>query len=176
MFACGEIVSGIHGANRIAGNSLADTQVFGYRAGYYSTRELLEENIEPNISRTDLKRYEREVFKRRDGENVFSLIKDLREIMYKNVGIVRDEYSLRRAYYEIEKLSKIPAKVHEGKIFNVSIAKFFEFKNMLLLARLIIKSSILRKESRGCFYRRDFPFERNEYRKRIFLISSSRFL
>ncbi len=171
LFACGEVASGIHGANRMAGNSLTDTQVFGYRAGVYSSNEALEEKFDRIcISKRELyKYYEEKIFKKRKGENVYILVDELKKIMFKYVGIIRDYNSLIYARDRIERLSKKNLEVEDGKIFNLNIVKFFEFKNMLILAKLIIKASLKRKESRGCFFRRDYPNENIKFKRRIFL-------
>ena len=174
LYACGEVTSGIHGANRIAGNSLADTQVFGYRAGVFCIKEIDEKRENVRINLSEIKYYEEYLFKRRKGENVFILIDNLREIMFKYVGIVRDEISLKTAKNIIERMSRTDVEVDEGKIYNISLIKFLEFKNMLILSKLIIDSSLRRRESRGCFYRKDYPFEDESYRMRIYQKTNSK--
>ncbi|WP_423793277.1 fumarate reductase (CoM/CoB) subunit TfrA [Methanocaldococcus indicus] len=158
LFACGEVCGGIHGANRLGGNALADTQVFGAIAGR-EAKKFAEENefdiIDVNLDK---------IYVELDGEfNLLKLIDKLKEIMWKYVSIIRSEESLKRAYNEIEEL--------ENKINNCygPLQKFYELKNMITVSKLVIKSALYREESRGAHYREDYPEEREEWRGNIII-------
>ncbi|OED29590.1 fumarate reductase (CoM/CoB) subunit TfrA [Methanosphaera sp. WGK6] len=173
LYAAGEASSGVHGANRLGGNALADTQVFGNAAGLKAsekakTSELLEpgENqINDEISRIQ------SIWT--DGKYRPNDIKEqIQEIMWKYVAIVRDESGLKEAQVKLNELEEKTKnmKVPQFEEFNEDLVVAIEVISMIKLAKLIVKSALLRKESRGAHYRLDYP-ERNdkEYLKSFIL-------
>ncbi len=143
LFAIGEAAcTGVHGANRLASNSLLECLVFGERTAYGMFRDL--RFLRLDFSEVDLKLNEMGKTKKS-----FSL-EDIKEIMWENVGIVRDGTSLTKA---IERLSEIARS-------NSS----WEVRNAAILGVAIAVSAMRREESRGGHYRRDFPYEREEFR------------
>jgi fumarate reductase (CoM/CoB) subunit A len=178
LFACGEVAGGIHGANRLGGNALADTQVFGAIAGKSAnnyaengnkntnlnkindyTKELIN-NIKNEIN--DLKNKDNTNNNTNDMENVYNLINSLKNTMWNFVSIVRTEEGLNKALEEINDLKN---KLNNIKLNGtVEILRYFDLKNMIVVSELIIKSALKRKESRGAHYRKDFPETVEEFK------------
>lgn len=172
LYAAGEASSGVHGANRLGGNALADTQVFGHIAGLSSAKQAQntkletpdEDMISSEISRIDIcseGKYRPQDIKTK-----------IQEIMWKHVAIVRDETGLKQAEIELNKLEEMTSNMNVSKIreYNDDLVVALEVISMIKLAKLIVKSALLRKESRGAHYRIDYP-ERNdkEYLKSFIL-------
>ncbi|WP_018153189.1 MULTISPECIES: fumarate reductase (CoM/CoB) subunit TfrA [Methanothermococcus] len=162
LFACGEVAGGIHGANRLGGNALADTQVFGAIAGRYASE--FAENHDFNLSKVKeltnniIQNLEGE-FKER-GENAHESIEKLRNIMWNYVSIVRDEKGLEQALKEIKGLKNKKISVNG----TVDVQKYFELKNMLQVAEIVTKCALIRKESRGAHCRSDYPETLEEWK------------
>ena len=167
LFACGEVTGGIHGANRLGGNALADTQVFGAIAGR-SAGEFVEEmgtlrdpvDVGGMINR--IKSEVREKIGREKGYSIHTLIGELKSTMWDEVSIVREERGLRSALSKIELLKEHLKKVKLRGVFEVQ--KYFEFKSMLTVAELVTRCALERRESRGAHYRSDYPETREEWR------------
>ena len=148
FYAVGEAAcNGIHGANRLASNSLLEGLVFGRRIGLQVKENLnqikMREGFKPNIS------YKKE-WKDTDID-VVSMINKLQNIMNLNVGIIRSKESLSTAIDEIDKMKK---EVEDVKVVHT---QFMELKNMLTLSSMVVKAGLLREESRGAHFRSDFP-------------------
>ncbi|WP_421077953.1 fumarate reductase (CoM/CoB) subunit TfrA [Methanothermococcus sp. Ax23] len=176
LFACGEVAGGIHGANRLGGNALADTQVFGAIAGR-SAEEFAEES-EFNLK--DIKEYADKLImdikeeianKMNNGNNknendnkynVFELINSLKGIMWDYVSIVRNEGGLKKALSEIDDLKNKAENVKINGI--IEIQKYLELKNMITVAEIIVKCALERRESRGAHYRSDYPETKEEWK------------
>lgn len=160
LFAAGECVSGVHGANRLGGNSLADILVFGKRAGEFAA--LYAENIEfKESSKKDVVReFERITipFKNKTDIKPQALKKKIQYIMWEHVGIVRNEDRLSKALKEIEKIKSLSKKVSVsgGLKYNHEWIDAMDVQNMDLICEMIIRSALYRKESRGAHYRSDF--------------------
>lgn len=145
LFAVGEAAStGVHGANRLASNSLLECLVFGNRAAYGMYRDF--KYLSADFTEIRVKGVK---FPAKNGKN-FSL-KEVRKVMWENVGIVRDAVSLTKA---IETLSEVAVSNSP-----------WEVRNGALLGLAIAVSAMRREESRGGHYRKDFPYEREEFRK-----------
>jgi len=160
LFAAGEVCAGVHGANRLAGNALAEVFVMGGIAG----RNAAERAREASISRipSDLIREERDRLAfdpDRPGEDVRILTGVLKEVMWAGAGVIRDADSLQKAVSRIEELksnSRHPPRKSVG-----DLKRHLEFHNMLLLCDMICRAALMRTESRGSHYRHDFPEEDN---------------
>ncbi len=150
LFALGEVSStGLHGANRLASNSLLECVVMGYSLAKYLTGMNFEAvEMSENFEKA-LKKYSQQLgFIEYDTDLLKS---ELQDIMWQYVGILRDENGLKTANAELQKL-KLKFLRNE-KCLNI---QEYEFKNMLTVAQLIINSALNRKESRGAHYRTDF--------------------
>lgn len=156
LYAIGEVSStGLHGGNRLASNSLLECVVCAYEVAEFLKNSDLSfdipknENFDKIISKYEIPNVENKI----DVQNLKSKLKDL---MWNNVGIYRNEKSLNDAINGLNKLEKEFPK--QDKYLS---KEEYEFKNMLISARLIVKSAIRRKESRGAHYRTDY-LETNE--------------
>lgn len=163
LFAAGENSSNTHGANRIGGNSLAETQVFGAMAGKQASirarkhrgRGLPERQIREEISHLNFFAEEK-----REGVRPFLIKKELRELMDQYVGPNRNEGGLKIALNKVLDLKRnaLPnVQVGNERIFNVDWCMAIEVARALDLAELVIRSAMFRKETRGHHYRSDFP-------------------
>jgi len=147
LYAAGEVTcTGVHGANRLASNSLLEGLVFGARAGKAAN----EDNGEFKVQSSELGVEEdskREVLNAATDKIATAVSKRVKRVMWERVGIVRDEGSLKRALSEFEQISK-------SNLSNAS-------RNFVTLARLVTKAALWREESRGGHFRSDMP-ARNE--------------
>lgn len=150
LFAIGEVSStGLHGANRLASNSLLECAVFAFKLSQYLCENIVKEIKEYDFSKNILKYSQKS---EPIAEDVDALKLELQEIMWENVGIIRNEESLVKAN---DLLQKLKVKFEKNEKF-ISKSEY-EFRNMLVVAQLIIISALNRKESRGAHFRDDFP-------------------
>ncbi|HTY52926.1 MAG TPA: fumarate reductase (CoM/CoB) subunit TfrA [Methanomicrobiales archaeon] len=149
LFACGEAAGGVHGANRLGGNSLAETQVFGRRAGEAAGRAPSRE-IRIDARQLDGYRRKLEEF-HAGGVNPVTVVKKLQEAMWSGAGIARNVNDLERTLVDVEKLSKKKLLAQTP----LNRAECFTVQNMCLVASLVIRSALLRGESRGAHTRTD---------------------
>lgn len=161
LFAAGECAAGLHGANRLGGNSLSDLIVFGKRAGEYAAL-FAKENQYGKIDEAAIKSIVNETlapFDRNDGENPFQVQYDLQEMMQDLVGIVRNEEEMARAQAELKKLRERAAKVKVigNREYNAGWHTALDMQNLLTVSEAITLAAIHRKESRGAHFREDFP-------------------
>jgi succinate dehydrogenase / fumarate reductase flavoprotein subunit len=170
LFAAGECAAGLHGANRLGGNSLSDLLVFGKRAGEFAAKYAKENSAaaidEKQLEETTLwalAPFDREA----QGENPFQIQSDLQEMMQRLVGIVRMSAELEEAIKEIQKLQQRAANVGCGgnRGFNPGWHTAIELKHMLTVAEAIARAALERKESRGGHFREDFPSKSEEFGK-----------
>jgi len=161
LFAAGEAAAGLHGANRLGGNSLSDLLVFGRRAGL-AAAEHAKKAETPNIDEAQIDEATREMlepFERSDGDSPYDLHRDLQETMQNCVGIFRSEEDLKRGLSEIQGLKDRAAKVHVdgSRLFNPGWHLARDLKSMLAVSEAVALSALERKESRGAHSRIDFP-------------------
>jgi succinate dehydrogenase / fumarate reductase flavoprotein subunit len=163
LFAAGECAAGLHGANRLGGNSLSDLLVFGKRAGEYAARYARENAAVKPAAREieDTASWALAPFEREStsGENPFQLQEHLQGRMQKLVGIVRNGNELDEALKEVAQLQEKSTRVACGgnRGFNPGWHTALELKHMLTVAEAIARSAKERKESRGGHFREDFP-------------------
>ncbi|MDE0110011.1 MAG: fumarate reductase/succinate dehydrogenase flavoprotein subunit [Bryobacterales bacterium] len=165
LFAAGECAAGLHGANRLGGNSLSDLLVFGKRAGEYAAR-FAQENSAREISRDHTARVARtalEPFDRSvdtDGaENPFEIQQDLQKMMQDQVGIVRNEHDIQAAVEGIGRLRERAERVavSGNREYNPGWHTALDLQNLLAYSEAIARSALARKESRGAHTRLDYP-------------------
>ena len=165
LFAAGEAAAGLHGANRLGGNSLSDLVVFGKRAGEFAAKFAKEKGA-ANINLAEVEKAEKtalEPFDRgttsSNAEGPYQVQYDLQDTMQSLVGIVRREEEMNRALEGIAKLRERAAKVavHGHREYNPGWHTSLDLKNLLTVSEAITKSAIERKESRGGHFRDDFP-------------------
>jgi succinate dehydrogenase / fumarate reductase flavoprotein subunit len=161
LFAAGEAAAGLHGANRLGGNSLSDLVVFGRRAGQ-AAAAFAAKNPAGKIDDAQVGDAERTMlapFDQSDGENPYTVHRDLQKVMQSLVGIFRTEEDLVTALGELEKLKQRAAKVRvEGsRLFNPGWHLARDLQSMLTISEAVGRSAQARKESRGAHSRIDFP-------------------
>jgi succinate dehydrogenase / fumarate reductase flavoprotein subunit len=162
LFAAGEAAAGLHGANRLGGNSLSDLLVFGRRAGEAAGRHAKSAGSPANVDAGQIADAEREMldpFARREGESPYAIHHDLQETMQNLVGIFRSAEDLTRGLAEIDKLKERHARVRvEGsRLFNPGWHLARDLKSMLTVSEAVAKSALARQESRGAHSRIDYP-------------------
>lgn len=165
LFAAGECAAGLHGANRLGGNSLSDLLVFGQRAGEYAARfaqehdggKIDEEQVEA-IAQWALEPFAR-AESHSDGANAFQLQYALQEHMQDLVGIVRNEKDMASALDLIEQMKERAAKISVigNREYNPGWHTGLDLHNLLTVAEAVTRSGLFRKESRGAHFREDFP-------------------
>jgi succinate dehydrogenase/fumarate reductase flavoprotein subunit len=163
LFAAGENASSVHGANRISGNALSETQVFGTRAGKYAARHSRGRgygSLPVGEVREAIQTWNGFVRRKREGIRPLVLRKELKQVMDRYMGPNREEEGMEKALQKVLDLrgNSLPeVQVSGGKIFNLDWRTAIEVSMTLDLAELVIRSALLRKETRGHHFRRDFP-------------------
>src|SRR3954464_2986208 len=160
LFAAGEAAAGLHGANRLGGNSLSDLVVFGRRAGEAAAK-FASTAQSPKIDDAQVAAAERELLApfERSGESPYAIHRDLQETMQFLVGIFRVEEDLKKALADLAKLKERAAKVSvEGsRMFNPGWHLAFDLRNMLIVSEAVTMAALARRESRGAHSRIDCP-------------------
>ncbi|HZI59558.1 MAG TPA: FAD-dependent oxidoreductase [Pyrinomonadaceae bacterium] len=161
LFAAGEAAAGLHGANRLGGNSLSDLLVFGKRAGA-AAAEHAKRSAPVNIDGGDVEKATREMlepFERSSGDSPYQIHRELEETMQNYVGIFRNEEDLQKGLSELENLKQRAAgvKVDGSRLFNPGWHLARDLKSMLTVSEAVALSAQERKESRGAHSRIDFP-------------------
>jgi succinate dehydrogenase / fumarate reductase flavoprotein subunit len=162
LFAAGEVAGGMHGANRLGGNSLSDLLVFGARTGAgaaaHAAKHAAQSYVDP-VQVADAARELAAPLERETGEDPYALQRDLQEVMQRLVGIYRVEADLNEAIDEIGKIrARLPRlAVRGGRVYNPGWNLAFEVRNLLIVSEGITRSALQRTESRGAHSRLDFP-------------------
>ncbi|NNE99839.1 MAG: FAD-binding protein, partial [Pyrinomonadaceae bacterium] len=167
LFAAGECAAGLHGANRLGGNSLSDLIVFGKRAGEYAAK-FAKENGEANVNEEQVDKAAKqalEPFNVSKGENAYEIQSDLQDMMQDLVGIVRNEGEMREAIDGIGKLWQRAENVSVmGNVeFNPGWHTALDLTNLLTVSEALARSAVERKESRGAQFREDYPNKEKEF-------------
>ena len=168
LFACGECSGGMHGANRLGGNSLSDLLVFGKLAGEGASDYIKKLNQKPQIDEDQIKSIIRNatvILNRESGENPYLLHEKLVENMQNSVGIVRTEELLSEGITKLEdlKLSYKNIKASGASQYNPGWHEALAFRNLIITAESVARSALMREESRGAHTRVDFPGEKDEW-------------
>ena len=171
LFGAGEVCGGVHGANRLGGNALADTQVFGRIAGVSASKAAKESELKSN-----------EEMVREEASRIEGLIKKgsikpkefknrIKNLMWEKVAIVREEKTLNEALGQLQEMQKELADldVSDKKQYNTDLVTALEVINMVEICILTVKSAIIRRESRGAHFRSDFPETKDEWKKSIII-------
>ena len=171
LFGAGEVCGGVHGANRLGGNALADTQVFGRIAGVSASKAAKKSELKSN-----------EEMVREEASRIEGLIKKgsikpkefknrIKNLMWEKVAIVREEKTLNEALGQLQEMQKELADldVSDKKQYNTDLVTALEVINMIEICILTVKSAIIRRESRGAHFRSDFPETKDEWKKSIII-------
>ena len=161
LFAAGEAAAGLHGANRLGGNSLSDLLVFGRRAGL-AAAQYAKRTAMPSMDNTQIEQAEKELlapFSNSGTESPYAVHRDLQEVMQNLVGIFRTSEDLKKALAELAKLKSRAAKagVEGSRLFNPGWHLSFDLKAMLIVSEAVAHSALARTESRGAHSRIDYP-------------------
>jgi succinate dehydrogenase / fumarate reductase flavoprotein subunit len=162
LFAAGECSGGMHGANRLGGNSLSDLIVFGRRAGMGAAEYVKKLNgtpaIDPDAIKAAIKEMD-EPFERKDGKNPYDIMKELHKTMSTYVGIFREEKDMQTGIAKLEEIrAQIKLAGAKGtKAYNPGWHMCRDLRNMLICSEAIARSALSRKESRGAHSRLDYP-------------------
>jgi succinate dehydrogenase / fumarate reductase flavoprotein subunit len=172
LFAIGETMAGVHGANRLGGNSLAETVAYGVVAGERIAdradgpgevpEDLREGLVEPHLS--DLN-----ALAGHDGEHeAEAVLADLREVMWDHAGILRDESSLREGLDRLEAVRGRAADMRVGPVTSESFELAVDVGFSLVAAEAVLRGALEREESRGAHYRTDYPDRDPDWRRNVY--------
>jgi succinate dehydrogenase / fumarate reductase, flavoprotein subunit len=174
LFAAGEVSGGMHGSNRLGGNSLSDLLVFGRRAGMGAAAYLnalgSRGGQRPRAGDAQLERARAEALaplERTGGENPYAVHSEVQQVMSDMVGIIRTEDEIKTALSELEKLRGRAAQVSAqgGAAYNPGWHLALDLRNIMLIADCVAQAALERQESRGGHTRDDFPEMSAEWRK-----------
>jgi succinate dehydrogenase / fumarate reductase flavoprotein subunit len=178
LFAAGEAAAGLHGANRLGGNSLSDLLVFGQRAGQFAAA-FAKQHGAARIDEAQVGAAEKSALAPFDrgpsGENPYAVQHDLQAMMQELVGIVRQESEMRQA---LEKLVALRARADRAGIggnreYNSGWHTALDLPSLMMVSEAIARAAIERKESRGAHFREDFPNKSNEFGTFNFVIQKA---
>ncbi|MEU0480638.1 fumarate reductase/succinate dehydrogenase flavoprotein subunit [Streptosporangium sp. NPDC006013] len=171
LFAAGEVSGGMHGSNRLGGNSLSDLLVFGRRAGMGAASYVDGLSARPKISEESVAKASAEALAplERSGENPYEVHHELQRTMNELVGIIRKSEEVSEALEAVEKLKERAQNVGAAgsRIYNPGWHLALDLRNMLLVSECVAKAALLREESRGGHTRDDFPVMSAEWRTKI---------
>src|SRR5687767_3934991 len=171
LFAAGEVAAGMHGANRLGGNSLSDLLVFGRRAGLYAAEYAKRVARMPRVDDGQVDSAATGMlapFERREGENPYAVHSDLTDTMHELVGIIRTRAELEEALTRIGRLRERAQRVgvKGSRIYNPGWHLALDLLTLLTVSEAIAVSALLREESRGGHTRDDFPKPDREWGKK----------
>lgn len=169
LFGAGEVCGGVHGANRLGGNALADTQVFGKIAGESASKIAKTTELKSNYEMVKAEASRIESLIKKGSIKPKEFKNNIKKLMWEKVAIVRDEKTLNEALAQLQEMKKeiVNLDVKNTKQYNDDLLTALEIINMVDICILTVKSAILRKESRGAHYRSDFPETKDEWKKSI---------
>jgi succinate dehydrogenase / fumarate reductase flavoprotein subunit len=171
LFAAGEVSGGMHGSNRLGGNSLSDLLVFGMRAGVAAADYVRSlGRVRPAVGGADAAKAEQDAlapFHVQGGENAYAIQQDLQQAMNDLVGIIRKAEEVERALLTLQDLRGRVAKVSVdgGRQFNPGWHIALDLRNMLVVSECVARAALERTESRGGHTRDDHPAMEPEWRK-----------
>lgn len=165
LFAAGEVVGGLHGANRYGGNALTETAVFGRLAAEEAVR-VARESRDPDWSLAEEPDLVPESAYGGKTEGCSQLKRRLQDLMWQKAGIIRSEEQLRSALEELEAIGSGISHLTSGAAGGLGV---LELSNMHLVAETIVRSALAREESRGSHYRSDYPRTKDALAKHIVL-------
>ncbi len=169
LFAAGECAAGLHGANRLGGNSLSDLLVFGQRAGDFAAK-FAKENSFGKINTQELANAEKSAlraFESDGSENPYAVQHKLQDTMQDLVGIVRQEPEMLQALERIRelKIASDAVSVDGNREYNSGWHTALDLHNLLTVSEIVTRAALERKESRGAHFRDDFPAKDDRFGK-----------
>ncbi|MBN6051338.1 fumarate reductase/succinate dehydrogenase flavoprotein subunit [Nonomuraea sp. RK-328] len=177
LFAAGEVSGGMHGSNRLGGNSLSDLLVFGRRAGAGAAAYVDALPARPKVSQEQLDEAHEEALAplQRTGENPYEVHHELQRTMNELVGIIRKAEEVSEALEVVEKLKERVRLVGAAgtRIYNPGWHLALDLRNMVLVSECVARAALLREESRGGHTRDDFPGMNPEWRRKLLVCSTA---
>jgi len=176
LFAVGEVSGGMHGSNRLGGNSLSDLLVFGRRAGFGAAQYVTTLDSRPAVSQAALAAAAAtalEPLGRAEGENPYAIQSELQTVMNDLVGLIRRESEMKTALVELDKLRARVALVSApgGRAYNPGWHLALDLRNLLVVSESVAQAALERQESRGGHTRDDYPAMSPEWRKVNLIVS-----
>nr|WP_049911893.1 FAD-dependent oxidoreductase [Halorubrum kocurii] len=173
LFAVGETMAGVHGANRLGGNSLAETVAYGVVAGERVADRVDGPGEIPDALREGLVgphfRDLRAMANNDGDEDVDAVLADLRELMWDHAGILRDEPSLREGLDRLQAVRERAADMRVGPVTSESFELAVDVGFTLVAAEAVLRGALEREESRGAHYRTDYPDVNPDWRRNVYL-------
>lgn len=163
LYAAGEGTGSIMGANRVSGNALTMTQVWGYRAGHYASEYAKHVDLcQPDSAEVDAYRETLlQPLSRQDGVDAVTLRSELQQLAWTKIGVVRNGRDLTEAISELENVkTNLLGNLsvgNKGRLCNREWMEAVQLRNIVLIMEMVARASVTRTESRGALYRRDFP-------------------
>ncbi len=179
LYAVGECTNnGVHGANRLGGNSLLEIIFFGRVVGKDATKNINKINIidKEYEKFIDDKKFINNIFDAENKINFYEKKRLLGRQLYKNVGLFRNKLNLETAYKKIKQWKDelyLMGINDKSKIYNTNLKELIEFRNMIEVSQTVVSSALLRKESRGAHFRIDFEDENKEFEKESITIKTN---
>ena len=166
LFACGECAAGLHGANRLGGNSLSDLLVFGKLAGEHASK-YCNKNSQKECNKEDIIniiRKNTDILNREKGSNPYLVHQKIQQIMDGHVGIVREAEELQEGINKLEniKIEIKNLKAHPASQYNPGWNLAIDLNNMIIICEAVARAALKREESRGAHTRLDYPEETGE--------------
>src|ERR1700746_3406612 len=167
LFAAGECAAGLHGANRLGGNSLSDLLVFGKRAGEYAAA-YAKENSLGAVNGDELGSSEKwalQPFERKGSDNPYAVQHTLQDVMQELVGIVRQEQEMLQALQRLRELKAASdqVSVDGNREYNTGWPQALDVHRLFTVSEIVTRAALERKESRGAHFRDDFPAKDKQY-------------
>ncbi len=159
LFACGEVTGGLLGSARLGGSAVADAIVFGKRAGY-SSAIWAKNNEAIDLDMDQVQEAKDEYIKMIEGNAVSPIetLTKIRSILWRYIGPVKSEYTLNKALEMLDNIKDLSFQAKRSQ----EILSAYEARNILLLGKILASASLVRKETRGNFWRADYPDPDNE--------------
>jgi succinate dehydrogenase / fumarate reductase flavoprotein subunit len=178
LYAAGEAAAGMHGSNRLGGNSLGDLLVFGRRAGLAAAQYAAGLTSTPRLDPAEVDHWTQktlEPFGRDGGENPYTIQMELQDTMQVNVGIIRTESEMLTALAKIDELKERAThlSVGGGRRFNPGWHLALDLRNMLLVSECVARAALMRQESRGGHTRDDYPAMDPSWRQKLLICSGT---
>lgn len=174
LYAIGEVTSGVHGGNRLGGNSLAEITVFGK----LTAKQIIKDLKKSKFQALDSKTIEKEInnfqnkTNSKNGKNPVEVKKEIQKLMWKQVGVVRNGKDMKKALSMLNKYSNTKLKTGSKLKMNEKLIAALDVDHMLVTCKMIIKSAMMRKESRAAHYRSDHKKISSKWKKNILCVNT----
>jgi len=175
LYAIGEVTAGVHGGNRLGGNSLAEITVFGRLTGQQIVKDLKKTKRIP-LDETLMKKKEKEFYKRlcATGKDALVVKTEIQQLMWKHVSVARNEKQMKAGLKKLQTYKKLQLKTGHKLRMNEHLLAALDVSNMLPTCEMIMKCALLRKESRAAHFRTDYKETKKSWEKNIIATPTGR--